>query len=642
MSSLTNRFLLGVLAFFSAALCLRAADVVDANEVQTTWRLLDYIAVDYAGAVRDGRVINQAEYAEQLEFAGTVAEKIAALPARAERQPLQDETTRLQAAITARDDPARVAELAHGLATDLIAAWPVAMAPGRTPNLARGAALYQQQCASCHGVRGGADGPAAAALEPPPIDFTDIGRARQRSVLALYQAISQGIEGTSMTSYAALPSADRWALAFYVGKLAFSDAQAKQGERLWQADAALRAAIPDLAALAGFSPAALARELGPERADATLAWLRAHPEALATPAAGDTLALARAQLAQSLAAYRRGAVAEARQLALSAYLDGFEPVEPALGARSGTLLREVEEDMAGYRSALQRGEDVDSLQRRVEALDELLIRAATALAAGPGSSTASFLAAGTILLREGLEALLIIVAMIAFLRKAERSEVVRYVHAGWIGALVAGGLTWAAATWLIQISGASRELTEGFGSVFAAVVLVTVGIWMHGKSHADHWQRYIHDKLGKALSGRTAWLLLGLAFLVVYREVFETILFFAALWSQGNGSAMLAGAAAASLLLALLAWVLLRFSRRLPIGQFFSYSAWLMAVLAVVLAGKGISALQEAGWIDITPLSGAPRATWLGFFPTMQTILAQAATIVALLAGFAWNRRSVT
>ena len=128
--------------------------------------------------------------------------------------------------------------------------------------------------------------------------------------------------------------------------------------------------------------------------------------------------------------------------------------------------------------------------------------------------------------------------MLAFLEKADRKDVLRYVHGGWTSALVAGGATWLVATYAIGISGASRELTEGFGSLFAAVVLLSVGIWMHGKAQAGQWQRYIQEKLARALGGQSGWLLFGLAFVVVYREVFETILFFAALWSQGNGAAM--------------------------------------------------------------------------------------------------------
>lgn len=179
---------------------------------------------------------------------------------------------------------------------------------------------------------------------------------------------------------------------------------------------------------------------------------------------------------------------------------------------------------------------------------------------------------------------------------------------------------------------------EGFGSVFAALVLLSVGVWMHGKAQADQWQRYIHGKMSKVLSGRSAWLLFLLAFIVVYREVFETILFLAALWTQGNAIAMLLGALGACLALALITWVLLRFSQRLPIGRFFAYSSWLMAILAVVLIGKGVGALQEAGIVDMEPLAFLPRVAAVGLYPTVQTVLAQVLMILGLLIGFGWNR----
>src|SRR5690606_32768948 len=172
--------------------------------------------------------------------------------------------------------------------------------------------------------------------------------------------------------------------------------------------------------------------------------------------------------------------------------------------------------------------------------------------------------------------LLLVIAMIAFLRKASRTEVMPYVHAGWVGALLAGVLTWGAATYLVSISGASRELTEGFAALFAAVVLLFVGIWMHGKSQAGVWQRYINEKLSHALSKRSAWFLFVLSFVVVYREVFETVLFYIALWSQGNGMAILAGGGLGIIVLAAVATAMLRYSRRLPIGQFFTLSSMLI------------------------------------------------------------------
>jgi high-affinity iron transporter len=304
-------------------------------------------------------------------------------------------------------------------------------------------------------------------------------------------------------------------------------------------------------------------------------------------------------------------------------------------------MRRIEGAMGAVRSAIGGGEPASVVEQRIAALDGLFAEAEGALAPSASSATSSFLGAFTILLREGLEALLIVVAMLAFLRKADRPAMVRHVHYGWIGALAAGIATWWAATNLIEVSGASRELTEGFGSLLAALVLLFVGIWMHGKAQADEWQRYIREKVGQALTRKSAWFLFALSFIAVYREAFETILFFAALSAQGNGLALLAGAAVAIVLLAAIALAMLRFSRRLPIAKFFSYSSALIAVLTVVLAGKGVAALQEAGLFGVTPLPGVPTVSILGVFPTAEALGAQVLSLLALLIGFGWNKREI-
>ena len=512
------RLLLLVLALGAAAPVQAQAPA--ASEAQVAWRLLDYVSVDYAGAVANGQIVNPAEYGEMTEFAGQIRTRIDALPATAGKAALVRDAAALETRIRDKAAPEAVAAQAKALAAALLAVYPSPLAPAFPPDLARGRTLYQEQCAVCHGVTGRADGEGAQGLDPAPIAFADVERARQRSVFGLYQVIDQGLDGTAMASFAHLPAEDRWALAFYVGRFAFTDAEAAEGQRLWESDPAIRAAFPTLAAVTQTTPADLASRIGETKARAVTAYIRRHPEA-ASPASGGALALARTRLAESQTAYRRGDRKQAGDLALSAYLDGFEPVEPALGARDGALLRRVEAAMTGVRVAIGQGAPVDDVDAQIARLNALLDTAERALAPQEADNVASFAGAFTILLREGLEALLIVVAMIAFLRKAERPEALRYVHGGWVAALLAGGATWAAATFLISISGASRELTEGFGSLLAGAVLVSVGIWMHGKSHADAWQIYIREKLSRALSGRSAWLLFLLAFVVVYREVFE-------------------------------------------------------------------------------------------------------------------------
>lgn len=620
-----------------AAAIPEPADVQTAV-VQTAWRLLDYIAVDYGGAVSGGQVKSATEFAEMNEFAASVSTRLAALPPTAARERLLDGAAQLRSVVASKGSQEQVAALARGLAVDLLKTYPVPLAPTKAPEFSRGETSFAQNCANCHGIAGDGHGPGAAKLSTPPIAFTDLERARQRSVFALYQVIGQGIDGTAMQSFAALPDEDRWALAFYVGHFAFSDESARDGERHWKADADLRKQIPDLTTLVGLTPEALAKSVGAAVADETVAYLRRHPDTCAEHGV-EPLAVARAKLSQSLVAYRGSNREDAGAFALAAYLDGIEPIEPMLTTRHGTLMGRVESEMGELRAAIQHGSSATEVADRVETLNELFDDVETVLAPDTADSTSTFFGAFTILLREGLEALLIVVAMIAFLRKADRSEVLPYVHAGWIGALLAGVATWAVATYAIGISGASRELTEGFGSLFAAVVLLSVGIWMHGKSQADQWQRYIGEKMSRALSGRTSWFLFGLAFIVVYREVFETILFYAALWTQGNGGVLLAGASSAVLLLAAIAWVMLRLSRRLPVAEFFSYSAWLMAILTVVLAGKGVAGLQEAGIVGIAPLHAVPRLPMFGVFPTVQSISTQAVMLLGALLGFDFNRR---
>nr|WP_243041384.1 FTR1 family protein [Dyella sedimenti] len=597
--------------------------------------MLDYLAADYAGAVKHGEVVSTSEYAEMQEFARHTRERVLALPPSAATPVLRQQADVLIALIDAKAAEGDVARQAHLLADSLLQAYPIPTAPSRTPALARGADVYQAQCAACHGASGHGDGPAGVALSPRPIDFTDPSRADQRSALSLYEVITQGVPDTAMASYAGTLSADdRWSLAYYVGTFAYPRAAA-QGEQAWHRSEKARGAITSASELARARVASLAEAMDTDQARLVLGYLRAHPQAVHEALAG--IPLARARLAGSVAAYRKGATEQARQLALSAYLDGVEPVEAQLDARDTALRSRIETAMGAYRTALSQGGDADAAQAQADGVDGLLAEAQSLLAETAAGPMTTFLGALTILVREGLEALLVVVALLAFLRKAERHDATRYVHAGWVLALVAGAATWAVARYAIAISGASRELTEGLSSLFAAAVLLGVGLWMHQKSIGGRWQSYLKARMATALDRRSAWFVFGLTFISVYREVFETILFYTALWSEDQGLWMLAGLVVGALVLVLVAWLLLRTSRRLPLGLFFSLSSVVIAVLAIVLTGKGVAALQEAGWTGVT-IAPVPSIDLLGIYPTWQSLLAQLAVALMLAIGFAVNR----
>jgi high-affinity iron transporter len=639
LSSIRRSAIVGLATGLFIALTAHASAPAPDAQARQVWQLLDYVAVDYSGAVADGHVLKQSEYAEMQEFARTAQRQISELPQASTHPELRTQAAELQEAVNAKQDVSVVAPLARALAHSVQRVYPFAVAPAAVPNLQRGAKLFQAQCVACHGATGHGDGPLAASLNPRPTALAEHERARQRSLFSLYQIISQGVPGTAMASFGGFSDEDRWALALFVGTLPYDDANRSAGAAAWKADPHARAAVTGLDSVAQLSESALADQIGADTAKGLTAYLRAHPDA-ATASAPSGTSVAKARLADSVSAVQRGDRSSATKLALSAYLDGFEPIEPALAAKDHALFEKIESAMLGYRAQVAKGTP-DEVRAAEQALQALLDQAQAALASSADDDAAAFVGSLTILLREGIEALLVVVAMIAFLKKAERKDVLVYVHAGWTLALVAGGATWAAATYLISVSGASRELTEGFSSLFAAAVLLGVGMWMHQKSVAGRWQVYLKQKLSAALNRRTAWFMFTLAFIAVYREVFETVLFYAAMWTDSNGLWMLAGLAAGAALLAVIAFVLLRTSARLPIGQFFAASSVLVAILAVVLAGKGVAGLQEAGWLHSYPVA-IPRIAVLGIFPSMQTLAAQALTLLAIVIGFRINTRSGT
>jgi high-affinity iron transporter len=164
---------------------------------------------------------------------------------------------------------------------------------------------------------------------------------------------------------------------------------------------------------------------------------------------------------------------------------------------------------------------------------------------------------------------------------------------------------------------------------------------MHGKSQSHRWQAFLEARLAGALSGRTMLALASVSFLAVYREVFETVLFYEALAAQAGpsgGPALLGGLAAAVVALAALGWVIVRGSLRLPIGLFFGVSAIVVGLLAVVFVGNGIAALQEAGALPQHALE-FPAIPLLGIHPSVEGLTMQALLLVILVAGFAWSSR---
>ena len=603
-----------------------------AGDLQQLLQLIDYVGVDYAEAVADGQVINPGEYQEMLDFSAGIQQLVAGLPVDDNRTLLQGQAGKLAEQIAGKAAPAEISAVTADMRLAVINGYQVTAIPRQPPDLKRGAVLYMEQCASCHGAAGDGLGALAAGMDPPPVNFLDHERYSQRTLYGLYNTITQGVTGTTMQSYHELSAADRWALAFYVGHLAAEQAaQAADTESLF-IDPTVKPLL-NVQKLTVTTPAEAVSDYG-EAGGQLMAWLRAHPERLFDQQS--PLVFSRHRLDDVLEAYRGGDSKLAYQQAVAAYLEGFELVEQGLNAVDPGLRVEIEQAMTGLRTRIRQGIPVTELEADIVAIKHQLELTGEILGGRSLSGIAAFTAAFFILLREGLEALLVVAALVAFLVKTEHRANVRYLHFGWIGALFAGLLTWWVSVSIVEISGASREITEGIAALVAASVLFYVGFWLHDKTTAAQWKAFIEKSMHRALSTGTLWGLAGLSFIAVYREVFETILFYQALWLQTDDtgrSMALGGFGAGAALLAVLAWIVFRFSMRLPLRQFFSISGLLMFVLALIFAGKGVAALQEAGYIHVSPVN-MPRIDLLGIYPNLQGLLLQVALL--LLAVFLW------
>lgn len=205
-----------------------------ADTSQRLVQMLDYIGVDYPPTVSAGRVIDDIEYAEMVEFSHELKNLLAAMPEHPARGSFDVLAEQIKRDIQNRVPGAEVAAHTQEFKTKLIEAYSIVVGPAETPDMSSVRVLFEANCAACHGLTGYGDGPQAAGMEPAPSNFHDMERQYSRSVYDLYNTISLGVNGTSMTGYTQLSEEQRWALAFMVSGFSATEQQLDQGKYLWQ------------------------------------------------------------------------------------------------------------------------------------------------------------------------------------------------------------------------------------------------------------------------------------------------------------------------------------------------------------------------------------------------------------------------
>jgi len=600
---------------------------------------LNYISHDYQFAVTtDGKIASEDEYAEALEFSEASVKYFKQFSSgwsNEDSARIGISIYRLDSLIGKHAPFKYVGPLASETKTKVIAASGLVITPTKYPDLRNGKVVFRTECAKCHGNNGYGDGPEGKDLNPKPRNFQDNERMKTISPFTAFNTIRLGIEGTGMKAHPTLTDEEVWDVAFYITSLRYqplaSNAFLKQESTVKFLNSISLAAI---ATTSDEDFSASLNLIDTINEKLTLASLRLHQ-----PAADESefINTSLKYLDGAMELYIQGKYSEASQLAALSYLEGIEPIENQLKATDPNVMEKLEEQMQRLRKlmdenrpAIEVKDSLNQVRITVDSLNQLLNKRNY-------SFWLALLLAASILLREGLEAFLVILVILSILKATELKNYARWIHTGWLSAVLVGIALWLFGGSLMKEQLRHVELIEGSISFLAVLMLLYVGFWLHGKSEIGKWKDYVNKLVQGAVSNKSLFGLAGLSFFVVFREVFESVLFLSALNIESGGkqsNAIVLGIATAFVIVVVLASLVLKFSAKLPIAKLFKISSFVMGLLAVVLTGKGIHSFQVLNWVSVHSLS-IPRFELLGIFPTAESFGAQLLVLVAVV--LIWN-----
>lgn len=566
-------------------LSLFAATSLAAQENQAK-RLASIVGVaveEYAKAVDEsGKLISKDEYDETSGFltdARQIANRLNSYNAPTAQAILDS----LIIVVRERKPPAAARELHRHFLGALGTAGAMDL-PKAPMDTGEGHRLFSANCASCHGMTGAGDGPAAHTLSTAPPAIGVRTQTPDLTPTLAYNVISVGVRGTAMPAFAAtLTPQQRWNIINYVYSL--------RKEKL---------------------------TLPVARADAT-----AIPGDTASP-------VIMALLDSALDFARNGKNAEAGDRAFDAYI-AFEPLETPARAKKPGLVATMEKHFADFKGAVRRS-DIAAAKNSRDAIADGL-PSIIDLTQSPSSAWEAFFQSFLIILREGFEAILVIGAVVAFLIKMGHRERLHSIWVGIILGVVASLATAVILKTILAAMPASREIVEATTMLIAVVVLFSVSYWLISKAEAAKWQKFIREKVTDALEHGGGKALAVVAFLAVYREGAETALFYQALFSEGPnvGLPLALGIVVGLGVLAIIFTLFYHYGVKIPLRPFFTVTSLLLYYMAFVFMGKGIRELQEGNIMPITVIPGGPHVEAMGIYPSVQTLTAQAILIVLLV-----------
>jgi high-affinity iron transporter len=350
----------------------------------------------------------------------------------------------------------------------------------------------------------------------------------------------------------------------------------------------------------------------------------------------------RIKLDETLKLYKQGKIQEALTTSRSAYLDSYENVEIPLRPIDPDFTLDMEIKFAQLRNLLQSNAEYDQVLKKTSEIKSGLDESER-LVSGTGviAPTIAFSSSFSLIFREGLESALIIGAILTYLEASRNERFKKYVYYGILIAAAATALTWFIAQYVIELSGASRELIEAIAGISAVAVLFWVSFWVLNKIETKKWIEFVKAKVWKATTTGSVMVFVMLSFFTVYREGFETVLFYQALFSFAKYMEwyVVAGMISGLAVIIGVAIVVRKIGKKLPLRVLFGLTMGIGAYMSIAFIGNAIREFQELGYISTTHLIGTvPRldinlATMTGIHPTLETIVAQTILLSVYIIG---------
>jgi high-affinity iron transporter len=358
----------------------------------------------------------------------------------------------------------------------------------------------------------------------------------------------------------------------------------------------------------------------------------------------EQLTQVRESIGQTLTLIKQGRAEEAFEIARSGYLNHFEDVEIPLRVIDPGYTSDVETQFAVIRNSIRDHDPVDQTRDEIVQLRGMIDQVERKLS-NPGISGPAVIFGQSFLIifREGLEAVLLISILLSYLEQAKAGRYRRPILLGMGAAAVGSGLTFLLLRGVISAIPLGREILEGVTALVAVAMLFWVSFWLVARLEQKRWLEFLRARVWKAVSVGSTTALVMVGFTSVYREGFETALFYQALSSFGTGMAgwIVAGLVAGLGVLAVCAYFILQLGRKLPVKAFLSTAVVLLMATSVTLLGNAVRALQEADVVPLHRWTDWPSmhifaAQSLGYWPSRETILAQLALTLVYVAGAVW------